>query len=507
MGNVLVKEETLTEIADSIREKNGLDDAYKPAEMPEAIRNISTGSEDGPSEEDPIRFYGLEGELLYSYTLEEMKALAELPRLPEAEGLICQGWNWSLENLQSLNREMDVGAIFITDDGATRIYVTLNEFTLHPYMRIYQKTEGCMKIDWGDGSAMESSEVTGEVICFEHQYDAPGDYVIRLVPEENTSLYLYGSIGGTSLFQKNIEMNRSNTPYSNTIQRIEIGKGISYIGEYGLMARKMKYITIPNETIDMRAALHACAGLRYVAIPNSITTIWADTFYGCTQLEKICFPDNLVSLSGEAARDCIELKTVCLPETTVTLNSTLFTGCDSLKSIAFPESLKTIPSGVVSGCSLLESVHLSENVKEINSQAFYNCKGLRQIEIPSGVTKLGSSALYACELLDKIELPESLLTIENGVFQYCYGLSEMRIPENVTAIGNNAFNGCIGISNYYLYPEVPPTLGGSDVFKSIISSCKIHVPAGCLEAYQTADYWSAYADYMVEMEDANEETE
>ena len=109
MGNVLVREETLTEIADAIREKTGFSDKYKPPQMPNAIRNISTSVDDGPSEEDPIRFYGYEGKLLYSYSIEEMKALTELPRLPEVKGLICQGWNWSLENLQALNREMDVG--------------------------------------------------------------------------------------------------------------------------------------------------------------------------------------------------------------------------------------------------------------------------------------------------------------------------------------------------------------------------------------------------------------
>ena len=32
MGNVLVKEETLTQIADAIREKSGTDDLYKPGE-------------------------------------------------------------------------------------------------------------------------------------------------------------------------------------------------------------------------------------------------------------------------------------------------------------------------------------------------------------------------------------------------------------------------------------------------------------------------------------------
>lgn len=501
MGNVLVKEETLTEIADSIREKVGVTDKYKPAEMPEAIRNISPSSDSGPSEEDTIRFYGYEGKLLYSYSLEELKELTELPRLPKVEGMICQGWNWSLEKLQSLNREMDVGAIFITDDGATRIYVNLNDCTLNPCLGFYQRAACCMKVDWGDGTPLESSEIIDTIIWFQHQYEQPGDYVIRLVPEEDADVLVYGSIGGTNLFQKNAEKDRSNTPYSNVITKIEIGKGITYFGEYALMGRNLKYITIPNENIDFRSALYGARNLRFIAMPDTITNIWNNSFNGCTRLEKVCFSDGLQNLYGDAFRECISLKTVCLPETIKNTGSTWFLGCDSLRRISFPESFKTIPTSVVSGCDRLESIVLGASVKEIGSQAFYNCKALKNIEIPNGVTKLGYSAFYGNEILYKIEIPESVVSIDSGTFQYCYGLAEMKIPKNVTSIAGNAFNGCTGIDHYYFYPTVPPTLGADTVFKSIKDSCKIHVPKGCLEAYQTADIWSEFVDYLVEMEE------
>lgn len=501
MGNVLVREEILTEIADAIREKTGFSDKYKPPQMPNAIQNISTSADDGPSEEDPIRFYGYEGKLLYSYSLEEMKALTELPRLPEVEGMICQGWNWSLENLQSMNREMDVGAIFITDDGSTRIYVSLNEYTLHPMLGFYQRVASCMKVDWGDGSLLESTEIIGEVHWFEHQYESPGQYVIRLVPEEDADVLVYGGIGGTNLFQKNTGKDRSNTPYSNVIEKIEIGKGITYLGEYALMGRNLKYVTIPDESIDVREALNGARNLKFIALPKGYTSLWGDTFYGCTHLEKVCFPESLQNLYGDAFRDCISLKTVCLPETIKNFGSTIFLGCDSLREVTLPENLKHVPTSIFSGCDYLERVHLGENITEINSQCFYNCKNMKEVVIPAGVNKLGYAAFYANEVLSKIELPESVISIDNGTFQYCYGLSEMKIPKNVTSILGNAFNGCAGIDHYYFYPEIPPALGSNSVFKEIKNSCKIHVPKGCLEAYQTADVWSEFVDYLVEMEE------
>lgn len=42
MANVLIESQTMTNIADAIREKNGSIDEYKPSEMPQAIKDIET---------------------------------------------------------------------------------------------------------------------------------------------------------------------------------------------------------------------------------------------------------------------------------------------------------------------------------------------------------------------------------------------------------------------------------------------------------------------------------
>ena len=42
MANVLVEENSLTAIANAIRQKNGSNTAYKPSEMDDAINNLTT---------------------------------------------------------------------------------------------------------------------------------------------------------------------------------------------------------------------------------------------------------------------------------------------------------------------------------------------------------------------------------------------------------------------------------------------------------------------------------
>ena len=162
MGNVLVKEETLTQIADAIREKSGSSDSYRPGEMPEAILEISTYSGEGADPNKPIRFYDPYGELVYSYSVAEISEMTELPALPEIKGLIGQEWNWSLEKIQAVGGEVEIGSHYITDDGSTRIYVELIEEALNPKIGFYQTEANSVWVDWGDGSSLETSDIYGQ---------------------------------------------------------------------------------------------------------------------------------------------------------------------------------------------------------------------------------------------------------------------------------------------------------------------------------------------------------
>ena len=150
---------------------------------------------------------------------------------------------------------------------------------------------------------------------------------------------------------------------------------------------------------------------------------------------------------------------------------------------------------------MLEEVVIPEGVKYIEGYAFDGCSKLKNINIPEGVVQIGSSAFYNCYALRELKLPETIQTIGVSGIRNCYSLTESTIPSNVIFVGAMAFAGNYGIENYYFLPTTPPTLGSTNVFSDISSTCKIHVPKGCLEAYQTTANWSTYVDYIVEMEE------
>ena len=91
------------------------------------LNELAGDSDSSSSIDDEVLFIDYDGTILYSYSLSDIQALSELPKLPSHSGLICQGWNWTLDEIKARNCPLIVGAIYITDDGATRIRIKIRK--------------------------------------------------------------------------------------------------------------------------------------------------------------------------------------------------------------------------------------------------------------------------------------------------------------------------------------------------------------------------------------------
>lgn len=503
MRNVLIKEETMTAIAEAIREKHGSEELYKPAEMPEAIKNVPSNENEGPDMNDPIRFWGADGILLYSYTMEEMHQLTELPRLPQYPGLISQGWNWSLDGLKEHNREAEVGVVCVTDDGSTRIYIELFDGALTPILGFAQASAHSVKVDWGDGSELETSGISGSSTSVDmyHEYAGPGEYVIRLIPDDGAKIYFIGVERGTYLLRKVTEHNDSNYLYRNAMKKIEIGEGVT-LDSYALSSTILQSIVIPEDIVSVGSgSFMKCYGLKHIIFPKKVTTIPSRCFSDCYTL-------NRVSIGGEAKRIdtscfeyCYSLERVTVPNTVWVIGNYAMHNCYGIEKFVVPEALDGLAMSILDNCQALKTVILHDGIEELKTKVFSSCRNLEKVVLPQNLTLLDGSVFSNCISLKEIILPETLKTIGASTFANCHCLAKMMIPQQVTSIGSGAFSYCTGIKDYYLYPTTPPSLGSTSSFNNISEDCKIHVPKGCLEAYQTAANWSTYADYMVEMEE------
>lgn len=307
-----------------------------------------------PVDPSDITFIDYDGTVVAAWTLAELASKTALPDYPAHDGLTCQGWNWTLADLQTLARKMDVGAMYITEDEKTRVYIHLEKGRTSPMLGCCPN--GTVTVDWGDGT--EPDTLTGTNTASTkwtptHNYAEPGDYIITLTVSGNV-----GFGGSTTANQYAYMLRQSsgtdgrNMHYLGCIRRIEFGSGVS---------------------INSRALMY-CSGLRSVTIPRNATTIVGSvTFQNCASLEHVTFPDD-----------------------TTTCGSDILRACSSLKTVSFPKKIKAIDAASFLGDTLLQKIRLPEAMTTISSNTFYQCYALTEIPIPASVASIsGSAFMYA----------------------------------------------------------------------------------------------------------------
>ena len=393
MAEYLTNTTDLTKVASAIREKGGTSDPLVyPDGFVTAIQAIQTGGSSTPGTPGDITFYDYDGTIVTSWTLAELATKTALPDYPSHNGLICQGWNWSLADLKTANRKMNVGAMYITDDGKTRIYIHLEEGRTSPMLGVCPN--GTVDIDWGDGATHDTltgSDTSTAVYTSAHSYAATGDYVIQLT--------VTGSMGfssnGLLVYASNSD-NR-NSAYSNAIRKVELGSGVTSISD---------------------SAFKKCYSLSSITIPDSVTSIGGYAFQYCYSLSSITIPDSVTSISDSAFEECYSLSSIAIPDGVTSIGDSAFFECYSLSSIA-------IPDGVTS----------------ISDYAFEECYILSSITIPDGVTSIGGYVFRYCRILSSITISDSVTSIGGYAFQNCYGLAHLYfLPTTPPSVSNsNAF--------------------------------------------------------------------
>ena len=369
MAKLMVSDTSLTAIADAIREKSGTSD---PLVFPEGFTNAITGITAGaPADvaEKDVNFYDYDGTRLYSYTLEEAQALTALPALPSREGLVCQEWNYTLEAVNALTRATDVGATYITDDGATRLYIIIPD-DAHLTVSLCYNSDGSVVIDWGDGSDPETYTQGG---VKSHNYSAPGDYMISMALSGDSTWYSLGNgddrgplgaIYGTGLI------------YQNMLKKLHIGQGVQTFGYYTFKnCTGLEEITLPNTIQVMQTAVFEnCYSLRCVVFSTSMTFVPDNTFEACGSLERMIMPYNATGVGDGSFRYCTALHPVTLPDGAV-FGTEAFRGCRRMERIVVPSTSEFVNSDFAY-CQSAGTVTVLSSFNYIYSLAFAYCYGV-----------------------------------------------------------------------------------------------------------------------------------
>ena len=488
---------------------------------------VGTGVSGSNPNNKTVKFIDYDGTLVYSYTPTEFAALTEMRANPSHTGLTSQGWNWSLSDAKTHVAKYStliIGQMYVTDDGKTRLYITLDPGRLNVVLRFKADKSADIEVNWGDGTTENKGSTS--LSTYTHTYSAAGDYVITLKPKTGT-LTIGGnnSSSNISILDMDASTDSGSKIYLRKIlKKVELGSSI-YVSNYGFQKNySLKTVTVPNTivcgsnvfadcyslisyTISSSAtmigtsAFSGCRSLLSVSIPKSVEDVWTSAFKTCYSLTDVNFHDDITLIRGSTFNDCVSLKSFVIPDDVTAIDSYAFYDCYSLQKITIPNNVTTIGNYAFQYCRSLNNVVIPSGVTNLGSYTFEYCDSLQSVVIPNTVTTIGTYTFDSCFSLNKITLPNNVTTIGIYAFRNCYSLTSLTIPDKVTSIGNYAFYYLYGMKEYHLLPEEPPTLGTNN-FTGIKSDCIIYVPyssdQSILNAYKTATNWSSYASYMQE---------
>ena len=363
---------------------------------------------------------------------------------------MCQGWNWLLAEIKSLNRKVQVGLNYITDDGKTRLYITIPDVVSTGTIPLcfLQTVANGVIVDWGDGSAAQTFAGTGEIQTT-HQFTA-GDHIITLAVADGCTLTL----------GRNATVRTVLGPYGpakravmSVLKRVEIGKNVSRLGSYGFTQ---------------------CGQLRTITVPTSVTSVGANTFEACGSLKAFVVP-----------KDC------AISETSS------FYANYSLQMISIPSGVKKIGRYLLRNSNSLPHITFPNSVTEILGYVMANCQSIDEIIIPDAVTSLSDYTFDTCLTAQKLVIGNGITTIPNNFASTCYSLIRIDFPAGITSIGASAFANCQGVL-WYNFTHCPavPTLANTNAFTNINANCKIQVPAALVDEWKAATNWATYADHI-----------
>ena len=200
--------------------------------------------------------------------------------------------------------------------------------------------------------------------------------------------------------------------------------------------------------------------LQNIVLPNNISSIGGNAFYGLGSLNSINLPDTITSIGVYAFNGCTNLTLTSLPSGLTFIPSACFSGCINLALTSLPSGITIIGPGAFSNCSRLSLTSLPNNLTTIDNNAFYNCSRIVLTSLPSGVTTIGQYAFSGCTSLTLTSLPSGLTSIGQYTFQGCTNLALTSLPSGITMINTAAFINCTKLALTSL-PDSLTTLVGS----------------------------------------------
>lgn len=376
------------------------------------------------AEENDVIFIDYDGTIRYSYSASEFANMTALPANPTHDGLTAQGWNWTLSDAKTYVANcggLVIGQMYTTNDGKTKLFMDLDAGDQRSVeIRWSQTVSRGVSIDWGDGSSLSTVSGTG-LVYTSHTYASNGSYIISIDCTSGKCVL------GANKSSRCILGSTSSSDYYKMLRlkKVYIGNNVDGINSY---------------------AFQYCRRLSAIAIPKTVTSISGNALYHCNNIPSITIPSEIQTINQYLVTNS-SIKFVSLPNSITTFSNMLFTVCPGIKRIHIGNNCTSIGDSSLydmPGCSMM-------TIGSCTTTGMNFCRnmtGLTKLSLPATLTTIGSNAFAGnstiMEYHFKSTTPPSIGT---GAFTSINSDCKIYVPAASLSAYQNASNW----SNYASY--------------------------------------------------------
>lgn len=272
---------------------------------------------------------------------------------------------------------------------------------------------------------------------------------------------------------------------STKLEEVAYPSDITRVGEGAFRETSIRSFTLPESVSSIEAeAFYGCDSLVFVGGLNHVETLGGSAFYhssrfmgdatlslnmqqmdtipsyafSSTAVFDVKFSENLQEVGRDAFNKCYQLENVYLPASVRKLNYGSFEATPFQNSLQPIDGVKYIGHVAIAGSGTTLSFREGT---EVIAENFYTGKSeIAQVTFPSTLKRIGDWAfyLYKPSTLKKALLPEGLEEVGKRAFYECSSVELGDIPSTIKVIGEEAFRECSSLSIITL-PEGLTELG------------------------------------------------
>jgi|GEM_PF-985749 len=224
---------------------------------------------------------------------------------------------------------------------------------------------------------------------------------------------------------------------AHSIKRVYISEGVSNISRRAFKdCNNLEEIHIPKsvKSIDSQA-FDGCKKISKVFI-NSIEDWCGTSFSGQSSnplynsanlylndslVENLVIPDSVKKITGYSFINAKGISKISIPDSVTQIGSNAFYGTEYYKNEEnWDNNVLYINNHLIKTKNALEGYYIvKEGTKTIACDAFENDTELRLVFFPESLNYIGNYAFYGCSALEMVIIPDGVIQIGNNAFESC----------------------------------------------------------------------------------------